>query len=342
MPTALDIQSIIKACYTYKCIDVRSPKEFSQGHIPNAINMPLFNNEERAFVGTVYKQQGKQPAILKGLEIVGPKLAEFVTIAKSIAFDNTVYIHCWRGGMRSMSVAWLLEMYGFNVFTLKGGYKAFRNFALKSFQSSKAIVLLGGKTGSGKTLILKELIELNQQVIDLECLAKHKGSAFGLLGEKNQPTQEQFENELAIKLFNVDSGLPLWIEDESRLIGNKVIPEGLWKQMQVAKVMYVSLPFNERVNYLVKEYGSFSKELLEASIKRITKRLGPEQTKLCLEALHGNDLKTTCEICLQYYDKSYHHGIMKRKKTNVKEFHFETLDIKYISNQLSSQLNGNN
>lgn len=341
MPKVSHIEEFIKACTTKKCIDVRSPKEFAQGHIPNAINMPLFNNEERAVVGTIYKQQGKQPAILKGLEIVGPKLAEFVTIAKSIAIDNTIYIHCWRGGMRSGSVAWLLEMYGFNVFTLKGGYKAFRKFALNSFEIPKSIIVLGGKTGSGKTLVLKELQNLNQQVLDLEQIAKHKGSSFGSLGEALQPTQEQFENELAMQLFTLNADLPLWVEDESRLIGNKVIPEGLWQQMNAACVIYVLLPFNQRVNHLVKEYGTFSKHSLQDSIKRITKRLGPEQTKLCLEALELNDLKTTCELCLQYYDKSYSHGLKRREKSKIKEINFETLDPKYIANQLIKQLNGN-
>lgn len=340
LPQALDIQTFIKNASTTKnCIDVRSPKEFNKGHMPFAINMPLFTDEERATVGTIYKQQGKQPAIEKGLEIVGSKLVEFVNVAKKNAVNNVIYIHCWRGGMRSGSVAWLLELYGLTVFTLKGGYKAFRNYILESFKISKSILILGGKTGSGKTLILQKLHQQNQQVIDLEGLANHKGSAFGALGENQQPTQEQFENNLALQLLPVSNNLPLWIEDESRLIGNKVIPEGLWQQMTGAKVLFVSLPFNVRVNYLIKHYGKYSVEELQASIIKISRRLGQEQTKICLEALSENDLKTTCEICLLYYDKSYQHGLLKRKQTTVKELHFNELDLENISTELINQIN---
>jgi len=319
-------------------MDVRSPKEYYHGHIPFAINMPLFSDEERAIVGTIYKQQGKQPAIEKGLEIVGPKLVAFVNVAKNNAADNVIYIHCWRGGMRSGSVAWLLELYGLTVFTLKGGYKAFRNYVLESFKIPKSILILGGKTGSGKTLILKQLSKKNQQVIDLEGLANHKGSAFGALGENQQPSQEQFENNLALELLPINNNLPLWLEDESRLIGNKVIPEGLWQQMIDANVLFVSLPFNVRVNYLVEHYGKYSTEQLQTSITKISRRLGNEQTKLCIEALTKNDLITTCEICLLYYDKSYQHGLLKRTQTTVKEVSFNELDIEKISIELINQL----
>jgi tRNA 2-selenouridine synthase len=331
LPQTLHIQAFINQCAGFtNIIDVRSPKEFLQGHIPGANNIPLFNNEERALVGTLYKKSGRQEAIIKGLEIVGPKMAEIVTKAQSIAINNTVYLHCWRGGMRSGSVAWLLKMYGLNVYTLKGGYKAFRNFVLQSFNNQLSILILGGKTGSAKTLILEKLHQQHQQVINLEHLANHKGSAFGALGQNQQPSQEQFENELAIKTLNVNPNLPLWLEDESRLIGQKIIPNGLWEQMLKAKVIYVSLPFSERVKYLVKEYGQFPKEQLEKSILKISKRLGSEQTKKCIDALNENDLNTTCEICLNYYDKTYNYGLLKREKEKVEEIHFEEINFDLI------------
>jgi tRNA 2-selenouridine synthase len=339
LPTALDIQKFIEQSFlTNSIIDVRTPKEFEQGHIPGAVNIPLFSNEERVIVGTLYKQQGKQPAILKGLEFVGPKMADIVAKAQLIAKDNTIYIHCWRGGMRSGSVAWLLELYGIKVFTLKGGYKSFRNFALNSFDKTFNLRVLGGRTGSGKTDILNKLIELGEQVVDLEKIASHKGSAFGALGEKSQPSQEQFENELACFIRTVDKTKPLWLEDESRLIGNKVIPEKLWEQMREAKTICIDVAFEERVDYLTKEYGKFTAEQLKESITKITKRLGHLQAKNALIALDENDLKTTCRICLAYYDKSYNHGIEQREKLSVTHIEFDKLDIDLIARELQKQL----
>lgn len=338
MPQVLDIQNFISQSNNKgNIIDVRTPKEFQQGHIPSAINIPLFTNEERVIVGTIYKQNGKQAAIIKGLEFVGPKMVQIVASAQLLAINNTVYVHCWRGGMRSGSVAWLLELYGLTVCSLAGGYKAFRNFALVSFNMPLSILVLGGKTGSGKTLILQHLQKLNQQVINLEGLANHKGSAFGALGENEQPTQEQFENELALKIASVNPNVPVWLEDESRLIGKKVIPNVLWEKMRATKIFYISLPFDERVNYLVAEYGKFNKEDLKISILKISARLGNEQTKKCLEALQKNDLKTTCELCLKYYDKTYSHGFAKREKLNISELNFEILDVELISNELIKQ-----
>lgn len=339
MPTTLDIQKFIEqSSLTNSIIDVRTPKEFEQGHIPGAINIPLFSNEERVIVGTLYKQQGKQPAILKGLEFVGPKMADIVAKAQLIAKGNNIYIHCWRGGMRSGSVAWLLELYGLKVFVLKGGYKAFRNFTLSSFDKAYNLRVLGGRTGSGKTDILNKLTELGEQVIDLERIASHKGSAFGALGEKNQPSQEQFENELACFIRTVDDTKPLWLEDESRLIGNKVIPEKLWEQMREAKTICIDVAFEERVDYLTKEYGKFTIEQLKESIIKITKRLGNLQAKNALIALDENDLKTTCRICLAYYDKSYNHGIEHREKSSVTHIEFDKLDIDLIAHELQKQL----
>jgi tRNA 2-selenouridine synthase len=339
LPTAIDIQKFIEqSSITNSIIDVRTPKEFEQGHIPGAANFPLFSNEERVIVGTLYKQQGKQAAILKGLEFVGPKMADIVTKAQLLAKDNIIYVHCWRGGMRSGSVAWLLELYGLKVFSLKGGYKSFRNFTLSSFDKTFNLRVLGGKTGSGKTDILNKLTELGEQVIDLEKIASHKGSAFGALGEKNQPSQEQFENELAYFMRNINSTTPLWIEDESRLIGNKVIPERLWEQMRTAKTICIDVSFEDRVEYLTKEYGKFSTEQLKESVIKITKRLGHLQAKNALNALDENDLKTTCRICLSYYDKSYSHGIEQRDKLSVKHIEFDKLDIDLIAHELQKQL----
>ena len=333
MPTSIDIHTFLQQS-SNAVIDVRTPKEFEQGHIPGAVNIPLFSNDERVVVGTLYKQQGKQPAILKGLEFVGTKMTEIIHKAQTLAKDNTLYVHCWRGGMRSGSVAWLLELYGIKVFILKGGYKAFRKHILDSFTKQYNLLILGGKTGSAKTLVLEKLALLNEQVINLEKLAAHKGSAFGALGENKQPSQEQFENELATVLQTINNEKPLWLEDESRLIGNKVIPEGLWTQMRLAKTICMNVPFEARVEYLTEEYGKFPKEELKVSIEKITKRLGHQQAKNALVALEENDLKTTCRICLSYYDKSYQHGMDKRDKISIEQIDFDRLDVDLIAKEL--------
>lgn len=359
MPTSIDIEQFLVLSREHPILDVRTPAEFEKGNIPGAHNLPLFTNEERAIVGTIYKQQGRQPAILKGLELVGPKMKELVLKVENIITEGTtlissslperaglstepkakvgirsVLVHCWRGGMRSGSVAWLLELYGYKVYTLKGGYKFFRRYVLASFDEKRNYIILGGRTGSGKTLVLKKLAEQLGQVVDLEKLAHHKGSSFGSIGEEKQPTQEQFENCLAVELNRLDPLKHIWLEDESRLIGKKVIPAGMWEQMRAAKVAYIDIPFNVRADYLTKEYGQFTKQELSEAIARITKRLGGLQAKQALEALEANDLKTACEICLAYYDKSYDHGLQQREAATVKKYIFETLDADLIASEI--------
>lgn len=335
MPTSIDIEQFLILSRERPILDVRTPAEFEKGNIPGAHNLPLFTNEERAIVGTIYKQQGRQPAILKGLELVGPKMKELIESTQAISpVNRTVLMHCWRGGMRSSSVAWLLELYGYKVYTLKGGYKFFRRYVLESINEKRNYIILGGRTGSGKTLILKKLAQQSEQVVDLEKLAHHKGSSFGSIGEVKQPTQEQFENYLAVELKRLDPLKHIWLEDESRLIGKKVIPAGMWEQMRAAKVAYIDIPFSVRADYLTKEYGQFTKQELSDAITRITKRLGGLQAKQALEALETNDLKAACEICLAYYDKTYDHGLQKREMATVKKYIFENLDADHIASEI--------
>lgn len=334
MPSPIHIQQFLEEGKKTCVIDVRTPKEFEQGHIPGAINIPLFDNAERAVVGTLYKQQGRQAAILKGLEIVGPKMASIVSDVLNHAKNNEVLVHCWRGGMRSGSVAWLLELYGLKVFVLKGGYKQFRKYVLENLHSKSKIVILGGRTGAGKTQILMELKLKNEQVIDLEKLAHHKGSAFGALGESNQPTQEQFENELFVELQKLASEKKVWIEDESRLIGNKNIPLALWEQMRVADVAYIDVPFEIRINILVDIYGNFEKTQLKEAITRISRKMGPEQAKKAIDALEQKDLRTVCALCLGYYDKAYDRGLDKRENIKINRFELHSQNFEEAANQL--------
>ena len=331
---ALEIKEFFELSAQHPVIDVRTPAEFDHGHIPGAINIPLFNNEERAEIGTLYKQQGRKPAMLRGMELITPKFPDFLKAAQQASATGTLLVHCWRGGMRSGGMAWLFNWYGFNVFTLKGGYKSFRHMVLDTFAKPYQIKVLGGRTGSGKTLILHELAKQGQTILDLEGLAHHKGSAFGSLGEEPQPTQEMFENIVAVNLLKIPSASTIWVEDESHNIGKRVVPIRFFEQMRKAKVYYVDIPIEERVNYLVEAYGKYNKEELKESIDRITKRLGPQHAKAAKEAIETGDMKTACEISLVYYDKSYTHGLNKREPSTIISKSFSKLEPAAIAKAL--------
>jgi len=332
---AISAEEFLKLSSQHPVIDVRTPAEFEHGHIPGAVNIPLFTNEERAIIGTMYKQEGKKPAMLKGMELVSPKFSEFIRRAETISNTGTLLVHCWRGGMRSGGMAWLFEWYGFKVFTLQNGYKAFRRMALDTFAKSHTFKILAGRTGSGKTLVLKEIEKLGKTIIDLEELAHHKGSAFGTLGEEPQPTQEMFENELAVALMKIPSTESIWLEDESQNIGKRIIPNDLWVQMRKANVYYVDLPLEKRVDYLVEAYGKYSATELIESIEKIRKRVGFQNAKAAIEAINTGDLKLACEISLVYYDKSYDHGVAKRNATTIHKKQFEELDPAEIAKEIS-------
>lgn len=305
-------------------IDVRSEGEFVQGHIPGAISLPLFNNAERAEIGTLYKQQGQQPAILKGLEHAGPKMLSLASAGLAIAKDRKIAVLCWRGGMRSSSVAWLLESVGLEVTVLQGGYKAYRRLCLEAFAAPRRLVVLGGKTGSRKTQILAELKAQGLGTVDLEALAAHRGSAFGYLpakdgslsGVEGQPTQEQFENDLGAELIKSPADKPLLIEDESRLLGRLHIPDPLWHQMRSAPVFVLEWPIEKRIEHLLEIYNA-PEEAIRANLKSIHKRLGMERYKEALTAISEGRRADVCRIVLDYYDRAYSYGLSQRNPATL-------------------------
>ena len=317
MIETLDVISFLKLANTVPVIDVRTPLEYEHAHIIGAQNLPIFSNEERVKVGTTYKKQGRENAILLGFDITGPKWSGFIKDALEIAPDKRIMIHCWRGGMRSGAMAWALNLYGFEVYLLEGGYKKYRNWVLAQFSENYPILILGGMTGSGKTQILEKLKDQGHQVIDLEALACHQGSSYGSMGRLIQPSQEQFENLIAAELDKVDRNTPLWLEDESLSIGKCFIPNQLFFQMRKAPVLQVVVPDQKRVDFLVKEYGALEQEFLIESTSRIRKRLGPEQTRNAIEAIQNNEMDTFIKIVLTYYDKTYANGQSKRSKDDI-------------------------
>lgn len=286
-------------------IDVRSEIEFEKGHIPGAINIPILNTEERKIVGTTFKKLDQKHAVLKGLELTGPHLSKRLKLAvKLVENRENIVIHCWRGGMRSSFFAFLMEFFGIKVSVLKGGYKSYRQNVAKSFEISYNFSILGGMTGSGKTHILHELDKINVATIDLEGLANHRGSSFGALGMDKQPSQEQFENNLAHHLIKVGKQI-CWVEDESRTIGAKIIPEGIWTQMRKSPHYFLDKTFDIRLDQIMEDYGAFSKEELQFCMERISKRLGPQNTKQAIEHLENGEVREAFSIALTYYDKTY-------------------------------------
>lgn len=328
----VDIIKFLELAKTHPIFDVRSPGEYHKAHIPGAISLPLFSDEERKVVGTAYKQQSRELAIKIGLDYFGPKMRGVVETVEKIleqqqlakeptaeAASKIVLVHCWRGGMRSGAIAWLLDLYGFKVYSLAGGYKKFRNWIIEAFTYTYPLQILGGYTGSGKTYVIQALQQQNHHVIDLEGLAMHKGSAFGSIGLPPQPSQEMFENLLGLELHKIHQGedlQPIWVEDESQRIGLVNIPPPLWISMRTSPVYYLDIPFEERLKHIVAEYGSLDQQRMLDAISRIQKRLGGLETKLAMQNLQEGDVAGAFRILLKYYDKWYEKGLQNRENLN--------------------------
>lgn len=337
MSAALTVDAFLTRAATTPVIDVRTPAEFAAGHIPGAINVPLFSNDERARVGTAYRQHGRQQAVTLGLEIVGPRLAALAQGLLERAPARRLLLHCWRGGMRSGSVAWLMEsQFGCEVATLGGGYKAFRRWVMQAFDEPRQMHVVAGLTGSGKTRILHELAACGCATIDLEALAHHKGSAFGQLGEAPQPTQVQFENLLATAWRATDPARPVWLEDESRMIGKRIIPAGLWARKQHAFYHVVHVPDDERIRHLCEVYGRFPAADIKAAIDVIHSRLGGNRHHQILAALEAGDLPGACRGLLTYYDRAYQKSLATLTPDRIRHNHFPTLNPAAIAQGIVS------
>ncbi|APG28284.1 tRNA 2-selenouridine(34) synthase MnmH [Syntrophotalea acetylenivorans] len=297
--------------------DARTPGEYGQAHIPGAYNLPLFSDEERHQIGILYKNQGKETAVLRGLEMVGPRLTDYIARVREITDSREILVHCWRGGMRSSSLAWLLETVGYRVALLKGGYKAYRRQVQATLAAPWPLLILSGMTGSGKTELLQNLRRRGEQVLDLEGLANHRGSAFGAIDGLAQPTTEQFENEIGAQLQTLVSDRPIWVEDESRRIGRVVINDNLYKQMRKATVIKIDVPRERRVERLCIDYGNEAPEKLAEAVTNISKRLGGEKTSATLQAITNGDISSAAHAILDYYDKTYLFGLKQRDPQRV-------------------------
>ena len=303
-------------------LDVRAPCEYLQGHLPGAISVPLFTDEERAEVGTLYKKAGHDSAVERGLEIVTAKgWDKLLSAAPELSEGDDVLVYCFRGGMRSGSVAHLLSTAPLNVHTLEGGYKKFRHWAMDAWEEcDRPITSVGGPTGSGKTDVLHALRdELGAQVLDLEGEANHRGSIFGALGRPAQPSNEHYENVLALQWRGFEAHRTVFIEDESHNVGKCGVPRGLWGRMRApeAQVLRIGVPHEARVAKLVQEYGAYDPSLIADCVRGLHKKLGNAKVaELCelLEERQPPGLAEVADFLLAgYYDDMYAYQAKKRK-----------------------------
>jgi len=308
-------------------IDVRSPSEYYKGHMPKSINIPIFDNDERSVIGTIYKKEGRKKAVIEGLNIFEKKVEllldnlfmnidSYKNISEKNKKELLIKIYCSRGGMRSQSIAWLLEKFKLNPVTLNGGYKIYRKWVLDSFSKKLDIVVIGGKTGTGKTRLLSLLEKYKYQTIDLEGFACHRGSTFGGLGMKEQPSNEQFENQIAEKLNSFKFTNNIFVEAESANIGKCKIPHEFFNQKKNSRRIEIIRSESNRLDELIDTYRVFKKEELQESVLRIKKRLGPQRTKIALESIHNEKWDLVCRSVLDYYDKCYEYE--KVGKLNIK------------------------
>lgn len=326
-PEKISAERFLELAESIPVCDVRSPSEYNSGHIPGAVNIPLFNDSEREAVGIRYKKEGRIPAILEGLKLSGPMMSEKLSQAVSASREGKLLVHCWRGGMRSEAMAWLFSLGGLNTEVLEGGYKSYRNYILGRLAEKRKMIVLGGLTGSSKTYILRHLESIGRQFIDLEGLANHKGSAFGGLGESPQPSTEQFSNLLYNKWKIIDPSLTFWVEDESRSIGTVFIPDCFYERMQDSPIIILMMEAKLRLPRLIEEYSTFPGESLKASVLKISKRLGGDNTRDAIQAIDQGDFSKAIEITLGYYDKAYNYGLKKKSGKNLIFVDTDTDDI---------------
>jgi len=328
-------------------IDVRSPDEYYKGHMPNSINIPIFNNEERSTIGIKYKTSGREIAVKEGFRIIDNKIdkliKKFILIKKEylistiddFSMHKNIKIYCARGGMRSQSMLWLLEKFNYPCVTLSGGYKTYRNWVLNSFKDKQKIIVIGGKTGTRKTKILKKLNSLNYQILDFESLANHRGSSFGGLGMKRQPTNEQYENLIAENLNKFNKDNFIFVEAESPNIGKNRIPHELYKQMTNSKRIEIIRDDQIRIKELINTYSKYQKNDLKESVSKISKRLGPQRTKSAIDSIDNEDWENVCKSVLDYYDRCYEYELKDREDVKILNMKFRT-DYEIINEIIKS------
>lgn len=292
-------------------IDARTPLEFAEDHLPGAYNVPILTNEERVEIGTIHKHQGPQAARMRGLELTCGRFAALAREAIDVAAGRPLLVYCWRGGLRSLSLAILIESCGYPVLRLQGGYKAFRNQVVDYFEDftpPAPLIVIHGMTGSGKTTFINGLDRTRWTVIDLEGLARHRGSAFGAMGLGEQPTQKRFDTLLWDALRQAPPGKPIVLEGESQRIGRITLPGNVYDIMAASCKVWCSVSVDTRVRRLTEEYAhpEYRQPMAEA-LERIKKKLGGSGYAALQELLEGWDIPGLARgLVERYYDKLYY------------------------------------
>jgi tRNA 2-selenouridine synthase len=292
-------------------IDVRTPLEFAEDHLPGAINVPILNNEERVEVGTIHNHVGPQQARQRGLELTCGRFGAMVGEIVAHAAGRPILVYCWRGGLRSLSMAILLEMTGRPVVQLKGGYKAFRGQVInffEEFRPSAPLIVIHGMTGTGKTTFINGLDRQRWTTIDLEGLACHRGSAFGEVGLDQALSQKRFETLLWDAFRQASADRPIVLEGESPRIGRISLPGNLYEVMAASCKVWCSASLDTRVRRLAVEYAHEEySEAMATALERIKKKLGGQRYAELAGLLAAWDIEGLGRGLIEhYYDKLYY------------------------------------
>ncbi len=292
-------------------VDIRSPQEFEEFHIPGAINVPLFDNEEKKVIGFIYRTLGEEKAKEIGKELALKKFDRLLQTFRELQekYENVI-VYCWRGGLRSQGLCKALSEFGIKVYRIKGGYRAYRQFILKDMErmlENKKLIVITGKTGVGKTRVLKKLKEEGFPVIDLEELAKDRGSVFGSVGIKERVSQKMFDSLLYEEIRNISEDF-IFVEDESRKIGNIQIPDSFWKKKEEGIYIEITASLETRIKNIIEEYTSFEnwEEEARRAIYKIRKYLGENKFRTVMEMFENKEYEKVVEFLIkEYYDKKY-------------------------------------
>jgi len=296
---------------THCIIDVRTPLEFAEDHLPGAVNVPILTNVERVEIGTLYKQEGPQKARLRGLELTCGRFASMVHDVIAHAAGRPVLVYCWRGGLRSLSMAILLEMSGYPAVQLRGGYRAFRNLVFASFEAftpPAPLIVVHGMTGTGKTTFINSLNREQWTVIDLEGVACHRGSAFGEVGLVQRISQKRFDTLLWDAFRKAPGDRPIILEGESQRIGKIALPGAVYQTMADSCKVWCHASLDTRVRRLTGEYACMEyREAMAVALERIKKKLGGVRYAEIKTLLDNWDVEGIARGLVEhYYDRHYY------------------------------------
>ncbi|MBP2257395.1 tRNA 2-selenouridine(34) synthase MnmH [Virgibacillus alimentarius] len=301
----------LQAKEKHTLIDVRSPKEFQETTIPGSINIPIFTNEERAEVGTLYKKVSKEAAKKRGLEIFSKKLPDFIDSFKQI--DTSMTVFCWRGGMRSKTAATVLDLMGIHVNRLEGGIRSYRKWVIHVLGKQDfrpELFVLNGYTGTGKTALLKKLKQNGYPVMDLEGMAGHRGSIFGHIG-REPSNQKNFDSALVQTILRYQDEPFVLTEGESKRIGKVLLPDFLYQKKEAGFQIFINLPLNERIKIILDDYQPWSdpETFLEA-FRIIKKHIHTPVAKQIDKDLQNENYPNAIGLLLKYYyDPRYEYAI---------------------------------